>query len=67
MLLRRLLLWSKKEGGEQAKEQAKAFRNVQTSLIAVNKTIPVLGLKASGVALDFVAANLKAYSAPAAK
>ncbi len=58
---------SKKEGGEQAKEQAKAFRNVQTSLIAVNKTIPVLGLKASGAALGFVAANLKAYSAPAAK
>ena len=52
---------SKKEGGENAKEQAKAFRNVQTSLIAVNKTIPVLGLKAGVLALDFVGANLKAY------
>lgn len=59
---------SKKEGSaEQAKEKAKAFRNVQTSLTAINKTIPVLGLKAGVVALDFVAANLKAYSAPAAK
>ena len=58
---------AKKEGGENAKEQAKAFRNVQASLIAVNKTIPVLGLKAGGVALDFVAANLKAYSVLTAK
>lgn len=59
---------SKKEGSaEQAKEKAKAFRNVQTSLTAVNKTIPVLGLKAGVVALDFVAANLKAYAAPTAK
>ncbi len=60
-------LSKKEESAEQAKEKAKAFRNVQTSLTAVNKTIPVLGLKASVVALDFVAANLKAYSAPAAK
>jgi hypothetical protein len=58
---------AKKEGGENAKEQAKAFRNVQTNLVAINKTIPVLGLRASGAALDFVAANLKAYSVPAAK
>lgn len=60
-------LSKKEESAEQAKEKAKAFRNVQTSLIAVNKTIPVLGLKAGVVALDFVAANLKAYSTPAAK
>jgi DNA mismatch repair protein MutL len=52
---------AKKEGGENAKEQAKAFRNVQTNLVAINKTIPVLGLKASALALDFVGANLKAY------
>lgn len=60
-------LSKKEESAEQAKEKAKAFRNVQTSLIVVNKTIPVLGLKAGGVALDFVATNLKAYAAPAAK
>ena len=49
------------ESAEQAKEKAKSFRNVQASLIAVNKTIPVLGLKAGVLALDFVGANLKAY------
>ena len=55
------------ESAEQTKEKAKSFRNVQASLTAVNKTIPVLGLKAGVLALNFVGANLKAYSAPAAK
>ncbi len=55
---------AKKEAtAEQAEEKAKAFRAAQTSLVVINKSIPVLGLKAGGLALDFVGACLNAYGA----
>lgn len=55
-----------KEGkvdADVAKSRASTFKTGQSVLVAINTTLPSIGLKAASAGLDYVAANLGGYKA----